>query len=83
MNWRGARQVRYLLPMPADPRLKKVASHLMLRVDDNQTVEHYASLAGMSVRTFHRRFSAETGMNVVNWRQLAPRNAGNGVAGSR
>ncbi|MFP2683957.1 AraC family transcriptional regulator [Enterobacter ludwigii] len=65
------RQVRYLLPMPADPRLKKVASHLMLRVDDNQTVEHYASLAGMSVRTFHRRFSAETGMNVVNWRQLA------------
>lgn len=67
---RSARN-RYLLPMPADSRLSKVTRHLMQRVDDNHTVEHHARHVGMSVRTFNRRFRAETGMNFVNWRQLA------------
>ena len=66
-----ASQVRFYLPVPTDPRLKNVVRKLLQSVDDNQTVESQASRAGMSVRTFNRRFSAETGMNFVNWRQLA------------
>ena len=66
-----ASQVRFYLPVPTDPRLKNVVRRLLQSVDDNQTVESHASRAGMSVRTFNRRFSAETGMNFVNWRQLA------------
>ena len=66
-----ASQVRFYLPVPTDPRLKNVVRKLLQSVDDNQTVESHASRAGMSVRTFTRRFSAETGMNFVNWRQLA------------
>ncbi|HCM9595898.1 AraC family transcriptional regulator [Enterobacter bugandensis] len=64
-------QVHFYLPVPTDPRLKNVVSHLLQCVDDNQTVKSHASHAGMSVRTFNRRFSAQTGMNFVNWRQLA------------
>lgn len=64
-------QARFSLPVPTDPRLKKVVSHLLQFVDDNETVESHATHAGMSVRTFNRRFSAQTGMNFVNWRQLA------------
>ena len=66
-----ASQVRFYLPVPTDPRLKNVVRKLLQSVDDNQTVESRASRAGMSVRTFNRRFSTETGMNFVNWRQLA------------
>lgn len=66
-----ASQVRFYLPVPTDPRLKNVVRKLLQSVDDNQTVESHASRAGMSVCTFNRRFSAETGMNFVNWRQLA------------
>ncbi|MCA2129834.1 helix-turn-helix transcriptional regulator [Enterobacter hormaechei] len=66
-----ASQVRFYLPVPTDPRLKNVVRKLLQSVDDNQTVESHASRAGMSVRTFNRRFSTETGMNFVNWRQLA------------
>lgn len=66
-----ASQVRFYLPVPTYPRLKNVVRKLLQSVDDNQTVESHASRAGMSVRTFNRRFSAETGMNFVNWRQLA------------
>ena len=66
-----ASQVRFYLPVPTDPRLKNVVRKLLQSVEDNQTVESRASRAGMSVRTFNRRFSAETGMNFVNWRQLA------------
>ncbi|WP_320724894.1 helix-turn-helix domain-containing protein [Enterobacter cloacae] len=66
-----APQVHFTLPVPTDPRLKDVVRHLLQFVDDNQTVESHARQAGMSVRTFNRRFRAQTGMNFVNWRQLA------------
>lgn len=66
-----APQVHFSLPVPTDPRLKDVVRHLLQFVDDNQTVGSLARHAGMSVRTFNRRFSAQTGMNFVNWRQLA------------
>lgn len=63
--------MHFTLPVPTDPRLKDVVRHLLQFVDDNQTVENHARQAGMSVRTFNRRFRAQTGMNFVNWRQLA------------
>ena len=42
-----------------------------LRLARAWSQEQLAELSGMSVRTFHRQFSAATGMNFVNWRQLA------------
>jgi len=66
-----SRQDRFRLPMPAHPRLLKIARTLLNAVDDVLPVEEYARQSGMSVRTFHRQFSAATGMNFVNWRQLA------------
>ena len=66
-----AKQDRYHLPMPADPRLIKVAKSVLLAPGEIQSVDHHARHAGMSVRTFNRRFRCETGINFVNWRQLA------------
>lgn len=66
-----AKQGLYRLPMPAHPRLLKIARTLLNAVDDVQSVEAYARQCGMSVRTFNRQFKAGTGMNFVNWRQLA------------
>lgn len=64
-------QDRYHLPMPADPRLLKIAKGVLMAPGENQSIDHHALNAGMSVRTFNRRFHRETGMNFVNWRQLA------------
>lgn len=66
-----AKQDLYRLPMPAHPRLLNIARTLLNAVDDAQSVESYARQCGMSVRTFNRQFNAGTGMNFVNWRQLA------------
>ncbi len=51
----------FTLPVPTDPRSEGRSQHLLQFVDDNQTVEKPCRQAGMSVRTFNRRFRAQTG----------------------
>ena len=59
------------LPLPADPRLRRVTNLLDERLGDRRPIEAWASLAAMSPRTFIRRFPAETGLSFSAWRQRA------------
>jgi AraC-like DNA-binding protein len=57
------------LPMPADPRLRKIANMMIADPAERGTMELWAGRAGMSERTFVRRLSEETGMSFGRWRQ--------------
>jgi len=57
------------LPMPADPRLLRVARVLADDPADDRRLDEWAVLAGASVRTLTRRFPAETGFSFTEWRQ--------------
>lgn len=59
------------LPLPADPRLRRVTSQIDDDPGDCRPVEAWAALAAMSPRTFIRRFAAETGLPFSAWRQRA------------
>lgn len=57
------------LPIPNDPRLKKIYEHLAMRPEDNRTLEEWGKLAGATGRTLARHFRMETGMSFGQWRQ--------------
>lgn len=59
------------LPMPRDPRLLRAARALADDLADTRTLEDWAAWAGVSPRTFTRRFAAETGFSFSDWRQRA------------
>ncbi|GGY11885.1 AraC family transcriptional regulator [Paludibacterium paludis] len=59
------------LPMPADPRLAGLAAELLRRPDDDTGLDDWARRLGMTRRTLTRRFAAETGWSVGQWRQQA------------
>ena len=56
------------LPYPADGRLRRVCDVLMDSPGSGQTIDHWAALAGMSRRSFTRRFQQETGLSFRSWR---------------
>ncbi|MDC0657662.1 helix-turn-helix transcriptional regulator [Leisingera sp. SS27] len=56
------------LPYPADARLRRVCDTLMESPGSNQTIDHWAVLAGMSRRSFTRRFQQEAGLSFGSWR---------------
>ncbi|MDH0864704.1 helix-turn-helix transcriptional regulator [Mitsuaria sp. GD03876] len=57
------------LPMPADPRLLKIARALSARPDDARGLAEWADWAGIAPRTLTRRFVEETGFSFTEWRQ--------------
>ena len=57
------------LPRPLSPGLIRVTATLEEDPADSRMQEEWASLAGMSVRTFVRHFASETGLNFSVWRQ--------------
>lgn len=59
------------LPMPRDPRLVRIARHLLDGPGDRRSVHEWAQWAGISERTLSRRFVAETGFTYTAWRQRA------------
>ena len=59
------------LHFPTDRRLARVAKALALQPGDGRDASAWAAWAGLSPRTLSRRFSAETGMSFVRWRQHA------------
>ncbi|MHB9879537.1 helix-turn-helix domain-containing protein [Pacificimonas sp. ICDLI1SI03] len=59
----------YQAPMPTDPRLLRVCRRILDEPTDRQTLDDYASLAGMGRRTFTRQFRQETGMSLGIWCQ--------------
>ncbi|WP_051340259.1 AraC family transcriptional regulator [Azospirillum halopraeferens] len=59
------------LPMPADPRLARIARALLDDPGDRRSMDAWAAWAGVSERTLSRRFVVETGYSYTVWRQRA------------
>ncbi|PTX54553.1 AraC family transcriptional regulator [Litoreibacter ponti] len=59
----------FALRAPADPRLRRVCDALMAAPGSVKDIDHWASEAGKSRRSFTRAFQAETGLPFGQWRQ--------------
>lgn len=57
------------LPMPADPRLRRIAGEMLQSPAERGTLLSWARRAGMSDRTLERLIGRETGMSFGRWRQ--------------
>jgi AraC-like DNA-binding protein len=57
------------LPMPSDPRLRKIAAALQADPATRRTIGQWAKLIGLSERSICRLLSDETGMSFRRWRQ--------------
>ncbi|GGC30609.1 helix-turn-helix transcriptional regulator [Asaia siamensis] len=57
------------LPIPSDPRLRRVTDHLEMAPGDRRSQSEWAALAGMSLRSFVRHFRADTGAGFAVWLQ--------------
>ena len=60
-----------MLPLPDDPRARRLADHFQSHPDDVSDLPRLAAKVGASVRTLQRCFIAETGITVDAWRQKA------------
>lgn len=58
----------FWVPMPTDPRARKVADTLHADPANRQTLDQLARRAGASERTLERLFTTETGMSFGRWR---------------
>lgn len=59
------------LPMPTDPRARRVADALRARPSDVSTLADFAEFAGTSSRTLERLFRRQTGLTFAAWRTQA------------
>lgn len=57
------------LPMPSDPRLRKIFAGMMANPAERGTLESWARQAGLSQRTLERLITSETGLSFGRWRQ--------------
>ncbi|WP_284944421.1 AraC family transcriptional regulator [Acidisoma cladoniae] len=67
----SAQRATVALPLPVDPRLRRVAEALIEDPADQRAEQAWAAVAGMSLRSFVRHFSAQTGLPFSAWRQRA------------
>jgi len=65
----GAPDVPLQLPMPHDPRARRLATLLQNAPDDDRSVDALSQRAGASRRTMERLFLDETKMTVGEWRR--------------
>lgn len=66
----AAAQVEDLhLPMPSDPRLRRIVDEMMADPAERGSLGGWAKRAGMSERTLMRLIDRETGMSFGRWRQ--------------
>ncbi len=59
------------LPAPKDVKLREMTDFLASNPAENFPVQYWAERLHMAERTLIRRFRAETGMTIVQWRQHA------------
>ena len=59
------------LPIPGDPRLRRITDALMKDPADGRRLSDWAATAGASSRTLARLFVATTGLTFGAWRQQA------------
>ena len=57
------------LPLPRDPRLKRIVQALTENPADKRTLDDWAGTVGASNRTLARLFRAEINMSFRSWRQ--------------
>ena len=60
---------RLSVPMPEDPRLRRVAAALLADPADPRDLAAHGAAAGASARTLARLFLRETGMGFQHWRR--------------
>ncbi|WP_407525242.1 AraC family transcriptional regulator [Methylobacterium oryzisoli] len=68
---RRAPETPLTLPMPQDPRLRRVCAEIVADPCTSRDLDAWAGLAGASRRTLTRRFRAETGLSFGTWRARA------------
>ncbi len=59
------------LPLPADPDLRRACQDFLAAPRIDATPQQWAARLGVSVRTLHRRFTAETDTTLADWRRRA------------
>jgi len=62
-------EVAFNLPLPTEPRLRRVCAELQTRPDDTRTMASWGALVGLSERSLARLFGQQTGMSFGDWRQ--------------
>lgn len=58
-----------VIPMPHDPRLRRVCARLVADPSDRRTLEGWSQIAGGSARTLARLFESELDLTFTAWRQ--------------
>ena len=58
-----------VIPMPHDPRLRRVCTRLLADPSDLRTIEGWSQIAGASARTLARLFESECQLTFTAWRQ--------------
>jgi AraC-like DNA-binding protein/mannose-6-phosphate isomerase-like protein (cupin superfamily) len=58
-----------VIPMPRDPRLRRICTQLLTDPSDRRTFEAWAEIAGASARTLARLFESELNLTFTEWRQ--------------
>lgn len=64
-----ARRLPLVIPMPRDPRLRRVCAGLLADPADRRTLEGWSQIAGASARTLTRLFESELQLTFTAWRQ--------------
>lgn len=57
------------IPMPKDEKLQETAKRILQSPEDMSSTETWAKFSGMSLRSFTRHFTDETGLAFTEWRQ--------------
>lgn len=65
----GTTAIPLELPLPSDPRARRVADRVRARVASSDSLQALAGGSGASKRTLERLFQSETGMSFGRWRQ--------------
>ena len=80
----GARRLPLVVPMPRDPRLRRVCDALLADPAKDWSLDDWASLGGASARTLARLFRDQLNMGFAVWRQRVRfHNAVEALAASR
>jgi AraC-like DNA-binding protein/quercetin dioxygenase-like cupin family protein len=66
-----APELAFELPLPEDPRARRVADRVRGALDQNASLAELAPGSGASRRTLERLFLAETALSFARWRQQA------------
>ena len=59
------------LPLPTDPRLRRLCQALLSQPDNNATLQEWGNVVGADARTIQRLFVRETQLRFGQWRQQA------------